>query len=51
MDVKTKQGTVVSVDNQHIFNFPEGLFGFASWIEPTVSLSSFWSQRRWSEGF
>ncbi|MBP5402855.1 MAG: flagellar assembly protein FliW [Treponema sp.] len=28
MDVKTKQGTVVSVDNDHIFNFPEGLFGF-----------------------
>ena len=28
MDVKTKHGTVVSVDNDHIFNFPEGLFGF-----------------------
>lgn len=28
MDVKTKIGTTVSVDENHILNFPEGLFGF-----------------------
>ena len=28
MDVKTKNGNIVSVDDNHIFNFPEGLFGF-----------------------
>ena len=28
MDVKTRAGKIVSVDNDHILNFPEGLFGF-----------------------
>ncbi len=28
MDVKTKSGKIISVDNEHILNFPEGLFGF-----------------------
>lgn len=28
MDVKTKSGKTVSVNEDHIFNFPEGLFGF-----------------------
>lgn len=28
MDVKTKNGTVVSVSEDRILNFPEGLFGF-----------------------
>ena len=28
MDVKTRAGKTVSVDNDHILNFPEGLFGF-----------------------
>lgn len=28
MDVKTKQGKTVKVDDAHIFSFPEGLFGF-----------------------
>ncbi|MCR5613145.1 flagellar assembly protein FliW [Treponema sp.] len=28
MDVKTKNGTVVSVEENHILHFPEGLFGF-----------------------
>lgn len=28
MDVKTKIGATVSVDENHILNFPEGLFGF-----------------------
>lgn len=28
MDVKTKQGKTVQVDEDHIFSFPEGLFGF-----------------------
>lgn len=28
MDVKTKQGKTVKVDDANIFSFPEGLFGF-----------------------
>ena len=28
MDVKTKQGTTVKVEDSQIFSFPEGLFGF-----------------------
>lgn len=28
MDVKTKLGTTVHVDTEHILEFPEGLFGF-----------------------
>lgn len=28
MDVKTKTGKTISVENDHILNFPEGLFGF-----------------------
>lgn len=28
MDVKTKNGSIVNVDDDHILNFPEGLFGF-----------------------
>ena len=28
MDVKTRAGKTVSVDNDHILNFPEGLLGF-----------------------
>ncbi|MBQ0003868.1 MAG: flagellar assembly protein FliW [Treponema sp.] len=28
MDVKTRQGKIVQVDDSHIFSFPEGLFGF-----------------------
>ena len=41
MDVKTKIGTVVSVDEKHIITIPEGLFGFESYKKYAIFESDF----------
>ncbi len=41
MDVKTKTGDVVSVDEKHILSIPEGLFGFEPYKQYAVFESEY----------
>ncbi|MCQ2610647.1 MAG: flagellar assembly protein FliW [Treponema sp.] len=41
MDVKTKQGKTVSVEEKDIYSFPEGLFGFENYKDYAVIESEY----------